>query len=188
LVPKGQRSAQSHDIAKRVRPAIQEIAAKYKARVKVSETPPGPPVLQTLVAEVYGPDYQRQIEVARQIEDIFDKTEGVVDVDSYIEDKQVKYIFGVDKENAAVNGVSAGQVAATLRIAIDGMNVGLTHQPQEKEDVSIALRLPRAQRSSVDDLKQIKVLGRSGNLVSLGELVRVEEQTADQSIYHKESN
>jgi multidrug efflux pump subunit AcrB len=185
LVPKGQRSAQSHDIAKRVRPAIQQIAARYMARVKVSETPPGPPVLQTLVAEVYGPSYQRQIEVARQIEDIFDKTEGVVDVDSYIEDPQVKYHFVVDKEKAALNGVSAEQVAATLRIAVEGMNVGLTHQPQEKEDVPIVLRLPRAERSSVDDLKQIKVIGQQGNLVSLGELVRVEEQTADQSIYHK---
>jgi len=185
LVPKGQRSAQSHDIAKRVRPAIQQIAAKYMARVKVSETPPGPPVLQTLVAEVYGPNYQRQIEVARQIEDIFDKTEGVVDVDSYIEDPQPKYRFLVDKEKAALNGVSAEQVAATLRIAIEGMKVGLTHQPQEKEDVSIVLRLPQAERSSVDDLKQIKVIGQQGNLVSLGELVRVEEQTTDQSIYHK---
>lgn len=185
LVPKGQRSAQSHDIAKRVRPAIQQIAAKYMARVKISETPPGPPVLQTLVAEVYGPNYQRQIEVAKQIEDIFDKTEGVVDVDSYIEDPQVKYHFVVDKEKAALNGVSAEQVAATLRIAIEGVNVGLTHQPQEEEDVPIVLRLPRAERSSVDDLKQIKVIGQKGNLVSLGELVRVEEQTADQSIYHK---
>jgi multidrug efflux pump subunit AcrB len=185
LVPKGQRSAQSHDIAKRVRPAIQQIAAKYLARVKVSETPPGPPVLQTLVAEVYGPNYQRQIEVARQIEDIFDKAEGVVDVDSYIEDPQVKYHFAVDKEKAALNGVSAEQVAATLRIAIEGMNVGLTHEPQEKEDVPIVLRLPRAERSSVDDLKQIKVIGQQGNLVSLDELVRVEEQTADQSIFHK---
>ncbi len=185
LVPKGQRSAQSHDIAKRVRPAIQQIAAKYLARVKVSETPPGPPVLQTLVAEVYGPNYQRQIEVARQIEDIFDKTEGVVDVDSYIEDPQVKYHFAVDKEKAALNGISAEQVAATLRIAIEGMNVGLTHQPQEKEDVPIVLRLPRAERSSVYDLKQIKVIGQQGNLVSLDELVRVEEQTADQSIFHK---
>ncbi|HEX6187464.1 MAG TPA: efflux RND transporter permease subunit [Pyrinomonadaceae bacterium] len=185
LAPKGDRSAQSHDIAKRVRPAIQQIAAKYLGRVKISETPPGPPVLQTLVAEVYGPNYQRQIEVARQIEAIFDKTEGVVDVDSYIEDPQVKYHFVVDKEKAALNGVSAEQVAATLRIAIEGMNVGLIHQPQEKEDVPIVLRLPRAERSSVDDLKQIKVIGQQGNLVSLGELVRVNEQLADQSIYHK---
>ncbi len=185
LAPKGQRSEQSHDIAKRVRPAIQQIAAKYMARVKISETPPGPPVLQTLVAEVYGPNYQRQIEVARQIENIFEKTEGVVDVDSYIEDAQPKFRFVVDKEKAALNGVSAEQVAATLRIAIEGMNVGLTHQPQEKEDVAIVLRLPRAERSSVDDLKQIKVMGQQGNLVSLGELVRVEEQSADRSIYHK---
>ena len=185
LVPKGERSAQSHDIAKRVRPAIQQIAAKYLARVKVSETPPGPPVLQTLVAEIYGPTYQRQIEVARQIQAIFDRTEGVVDVDSYIEDPQVKYHFVVDKEKAALNGVSAAQVAATLRIAIDGMNVGLAHQPQEKEDVPIVLRLPRAERSSVNDLTEVKVIGLRGNLVSLGELVRVEEQAADQSIYHK---
>jgi multidrug efflux pump subunit AcrB len=185
LVPKDERSAQSHDIAKRVRPAIQQIATKYLARVKVSETPPGPPVLQTLVAEVYGPNYQRQIEVARQIEDIFDKTEGVVDVDSYIEDPQIKYHFVVDKEKAALNGVSAEQIAATLRIAIEGINVGLTHQPLEKEDVPIVLRLPRAERSSLADLKQIKVIGQQGSLVSLGELVRVEEQAADQSIYHK---
>ena len=185
LVPKGERSAQSHDIAKRVRPPIQQIAAKYMARVKVSETPPGPPVLQTLVAEVYGPSYERQIEVARQIQDIFDQTEGVVDVDSYIEDPQLKYHFEVDKEKASLNGVSAAQVAATLRIAIDGLNVGLAHQPLEKEDVPIVLQLPRAERSSVEDLKEIKLIGQQGNLVSLGELVRVDEQAADQSIYHK---
>jgi multidrug efflux pump subunit AcrB len=185
LVRKGERSAQSHDIAKRVRPRIDEIATRYSARVKVAEVPPGPPVLQTLVAEIYGPDYQRQLAVARQIRDIFDHTEGVVDVDSYVEDDQPKYRFVVDKEKAALNGVSAEQVAATLRIAVEGMNAGLLHQSSEKEDVPITLRLPRAERSSVDDLKQIKVMGTRGNLVALGELVRVEQQIADKSIYHK---
>jgi multidrug efflux pump subunit AcrB len=185
LVPKGERSAQSHDIAKRVRPAIQQIAARYNARVKVAEVPPGPPVLQTLVAEVYGPDYARQIEIAQSIRDIFNKTDGVVDVDWYVEDEQPKYRFVVDKEKAALNGVSAEQVAATLQIAVDGMNVGLAHEPREKEDVPITLRLARSERSSVDELKQIKVQGRRGNLVPLGELVRVERQTADRSIYHK---
>ncbi|MGH9832375.1 MAG: efflux RND transporter permease subunit, partial [Blastocatellia bacterium] len=185
LVGKGERDAQSHDIAKRVRPQIQEIAKRYSARVKVAEVPPGPPVLQTLVAEIYGPDYQRQIEIARQIRDIFDRTPDVVDVDSYVEDDQPKYRFVVDKEKAALNGVSAEQVASTLRIAVGGTNAGLLHQPQEKEDVPIALRLARAERSSVDDLKQIKVMGQRGNLVPLGELVRVEEQVADKSIYHK---
>ncbi len=185
LVGKSDRDAQSHDIAKRIRPAIQQIAAKYNARVKVSEVPPGPPVLQTLVAEIYGPNYQRQIEIARNIRDIFDKTPGVVDVDWYVEDDQPKFQFVVDKEKAALNGVSAEQIAATLKIAVDGMSVGLAHQPAEKEDLPIVLCLPRAERSSVEDLKQIKVAGTRGNLVPLGELVRVEEQTNDKSIYHK---
>jgi multidrug efflux pump subunit AcrB len=185
LMPKGERRAQSHDIAKRARPKIQEIAARYKARVKIAEVPPGPPVLQTLVAEVYGPDYRRQMEIALQIRDIFDNTEGVVDVDWYVEDDQPKYRFVVDKEKAALNGVSAEQVAATLRIAVEGMGAGLLHQPQEKEDVAIFLRLPRAERSSVEDLRQVKVIGQRGNLVPLGELVRLEKQVADKSIYHK---
>ena len=185
LVPKGERSAQSHDIAKRVRPRIDEISARYGARIKVAEVPPGPPVLQTLVAEIYGPDYKRQIEVAAQIRDILDHTDGVVDVDSYVEDDQTQYRFVVDKEKAALNGVSAEQVAATLRIAVEGMDVGLLHQPTEKEDVPITIRLSRSERSSVDDLKEIKLIGTGGHLVPLGAIVTVEQQIADKSIYHK---
>jgi multidrug efflux pump subunit AcrB len=185
LVPKGERSAQSHDIAKRVRPQVQEIAARYDARVKVSEVPPGPPVLQTLVAEVYGPDHDRQIEVARQIKDIFDRTEGVVDVDWYVEDNQSMYRFEVDKEKAALNGITAQQIAATMRVAVNGVSVGLLHQRQEKEGVTIVLKLSREERSSIEDLRQIKVAGRGGNLVALGEIVRIEERYADKSIYHK---
>lgn len=185
LVGKEDRDAQSHDIAKRVRPPIQAIAKKYNARIKVAEVPPGPPVLQTLVAEIYGPDYARQLQIAKQIQGIFDKTDGVVDVDSYVEDDQTKFQFVVDKQKAALNGVSEEQVANTLRIAVAGLNVGLVHQPREKEDVPITLRLPRAERSSLDDLKQIKVQGRSGNLVPLGELVRISQLTADKNIYHK---
>ena len=185
LVSKSKRNAQSHDIAKRMRPRIVDVAARYGARIKIAEVPPGPPVLQTLVAEVYGPDYQRQLAVARQIRDIFDRTEGVVDVDSYIEDDQLEYLFAVDKEKAALNGVSAEQIASTLQVALEGANAGLLHLSSEKEDVPITLRLPRGKRSSVDDLKQIKVIGNRGTLVALGELVRVEQETADKSIYHK---
>jgi rhodanese-related sulfurtransferase len=185
LTGKGERDAQSHDIAKRVRPRIQEIARRHGANVKVAEVPPGPPVLQTLVAEVYGPDYERQREVARQIQAVFARTEGVVDVDSYVEDDQPEYRFVVDKEKAALNGVAAEQIAATLRVALDGAQVGLAHQPSEKEDVGIVLRLARAERSSVEDLKRIRVAGQGGNLVPLGELVRVEQTVAGKSIYHK---
>jgi len=185
LVPKGDRKSQSHDIAKRVRPLIDAVAAKHGARVKVAEVPPGPPVLQTLVAEVYGPDYRGQIEVARQIREIFEKTDGVVDVDWYVEDDQPRYRFAVDQEKAALSGVSVEQVAATLGMAVKGQEVGLLHQPREQEDVPIVLRLPPAKRSRVESLRQIKVTGRRGNLVPLAEVVRVMEETAEKSIYHK---
>ncbi len=153
--------------------------------MKVSEVPPGPPVLQTLVAEVYGPDYPRQIQIAREIRDLFEKTEGVVDVDWYVEDDQTKFVFEVNREKAALNGISAEQIAVTLRIAVEGMKVGLLHVPKEKEDVPIFLRLPKSERSSVQDLKALKVMGNKGNLVPLGELVSIREEIADKSIYHK---
>jgi len=190
LAPKDDRSAQGHAIAKRVRPPIDAIAVKYGARVKIAEVPPGPPVLQTLVAEIYGPDYARQMEVAQQIQTIFENTEGVVDVDSYMEDDQKKYELVVDQEKAALNGVSVDQVSSTLQIALRGMGVGLLHDLNEKEDVPIFLRLDRSERSSIDSLKEIKVTGKSDTpgkapLVSLGQLVRVEEKVQDKSIYHK---
>jgi len=185
LLPKGERKAQSHEIAKRVRPGIDEIGAKYKARIKVAEVPPGPPVLQTLVAEVYGPDYNRQIEIAHQIRDIFDKTSGVVDVDWYVEADHPKYRFVLDREKASLNGVTPEQVSNSLRMAVTGMGAGILHQETEKEDVVIYLRLPRDERSSLEDLKQIKVMGQRGNLIPLGELARVEKTIVDKSIYHK---
>jgi multidrug efflux pump subunit AcrB len=185
LAPKGNRKAQSHEIAKLARPHIQEIAKKCGARVKIAEVPPGPPVLQTLVAEVYGPDYTRQMALGKQVRDVFEKTEGVVDVDSYIEDDQTKYRVVVDQEKAALNGVSVEQVNTTLRMALEGTGAGLVHKPLEKEDVPIVLRLSRSERSSLHSLKEIKVAGNQGNLVALGELVRVEETIQDKSIYHK---
>jgi multidrug efflux pump subunit AcrB len=185
LVPKGERKAQSHEIATRVRPAILAVAARYGANAKISEVPPGPPVLQTLVAEVYGPDYPGQIEVARKIRAVFEKAEGVVDTDWYVEDDQPRYRFEVDQAKAALNGVTTSQVAETLRLAVAGMNVGILHLPLEKEDVPIVLRLPRAERSKLDGLKAVRVAGRQGDLVPLGELVRVKEEIAEKSIYHK---
>jgi multidrug efflux pump subunit AcrB len=185
LLPKGERKAQSHDIAKRIRPRVDAIGRKYKARIKVAEVPPGPPVLQTLVAEIYGPNYERQTGIAREIRGIFDSTPGVVDVDWYVEADRPKYRFVLDKEKASLNGITAEQVSNSLRIAVEGLGAGLLHQAAEKEDVVIFLRLPLHGRSSVEDLKQIKVAGSGGNLVPLREIVRVEEEIADKSIYHK---
>ena len=185
LVPKGDRKAQSHDIAKRVRPAVQAVAGKYGARVKVSEVPPGPPVLQTLVAEVYGPEYAGQVETARKIKEILSGTKGVVDVDWYVEDDQPSFRFVVDEEKAALSGVTAEQISATLRVALSGTEAGLMHPQTAKEDVPIFVRLPRGERSRIEGLKQLRVMGRQGNLVPLSEVTHVEEETADKSIYHK---
>lgn len=185
LVSKSKRSQQSHAIAKRVRPVIDAIGNRYGARIKIAEIPPGPPVLSTLVAEVYGPDHKQQIEIARQIKNIFQKTEGVVDADWYVEDDQQKVQLVVDKEKAALNGISTAQLAQTLRIAVDGMSVGLSHLPNENEPVEVLLRLPLNSRSSLQQIQNLYIQSQTGRQVPLPEIVKFEKTVEDKSIYHK---
>ena len=185
FVAKGERKAQSHDIAKRMRPGLTAIAERYGARLKVAEIPPGPPVLSTLVAEVYGPDMKRQIEIAREVKKIFNGTEGVVDVDWYVEDDQKKISFDVDKEKAAQNGVSTEAVSQSLGIALGGMSAGLAHMVQEKEPVEILLRMPVAERSGIGSLQEVTVPSSSGRLIPLSELARAKAGIEDKTIYHK---
>ena len=127
LTPKGERSDQSHAIARRVRDLLQPVAAQYGIRMKVAEVPPGPPVLQTLVAEVYGPDYDRQIELAEQIRDMLEKTPGVVDVDWYVEDPQPEMLFHFDRLKASMAGVSIAEAQQAVALAISGSQAGLLH-------------------------------------------------------------
>jgi multidrug efflux pump subunit AcrB len=185
LLPKDERDAQSHEIAKRIRTKVLPVAKRAGARVKIAEVPPGPPVLQTLVAEIYGPDYTRQLAIAKEVQAIFDGTAGVVDADTYVEDDQLQYRFAIDREKAALSGVSQGEIDATLRLALSGLDAGLLHDEREAEDVVIRLEVPRALRSSVEALRGLHVSGAGGKLVPLGALVSVEEQTAPKSIYHK---
>ncbi|MBN2430592.1 MAG: efflux RND transporter permease subunit, partial [Acidobacteria bacterium] len=185
LVHKGERSDQSHDIAKRVRPEIQRIAERHNAAVKVVEIPPGPPVLSTLVTEVYGPTQEQRIDIARRILDIYNRTGSVVDIDWFVEDEMVKYDFVVDKEKAMLSGVTTEDVAQTLNLALSGMKAGVVHMPREKEPVSIQLRLALAERSSLEDLREIPVMTPMGQAVPLGELVRIEQTVIDKAIHHK---
>jgi multidrug efflux pump subunit AcrB len=185
LVPKDKRQAQSHSITKRLREPIKAIADKYGAKIKMVEVPPGPPVFQTLVAEIYGPDYKSQIELASQIKNIFEETDGVVDVDWTVEDPQSKYLFKVDKRKALINGISTEDIAKALNLALQGKVMGLLHDEDSQEDVPIFLRLDQIDRSSVDDLSQIKLQNSSGNLVALSELLFIEKVDEDKSIYHK---
>ena len=185
LLNRHERSTQSHAIAKRLRPGLVEIGNRYGARLKVAEVPPGPPVLETLVAEVYGPDYQQQIELAKKIKQIFQTTPGVVDVDWYVEDPQAKYDIKVDLDKAALHGVSAADVTRSVQIGLEGATAGLLHSPESREDVPIRVQLGRADRSSVDSLTSLRLPSVGGGQVSIGELTNVERKTIDTSLYGK---
>jgi multidrug efflux pump subunit AcrB len=185
LTPKGDRSDQSHAIARRVRDLLKPVAAHYGIRMKVAEVPPGPPVLQTLVAEVYGPDYDRQIELAGQLRDMLGKTPGVVDVDWYVEDPQPEMLFHVDRLKASMAGVSMAEAQQAVALGISGSPAGLLHSYQEAEDVPLKLRLPLADRSSIEALNKLRVASASGKLVPLGELGYWQKSVRERSIYHK---
>jgi multidrug efflux pump subunit AcrB len=180
-----ERNAQSHEIARRLRPELDKIAAPFGARIKVAEVPPGPPVLQTLVAEVYGPDYKGQTELATKIKKIFQETPGVVDVDWYVEDPQNKYDMKVDIDKAALQGISAAEVTRTVQIGLSGASTGLLHDPASREDVPIEVRLSRPDRSGIEDLENLKLPTPSGGQVSLREVTSVRETAIDQSVYRK---
>ncbi|MBF0398112.1 MAG: efflux RND transporter permease subunit [Desulfobacterales bacterium] len=185
LVEKGKRKDQSHDIAKRVRPHLKAIADRYDARVKVAEVPPGPPVLSTIVAEVYGPNYLKQKEFANKIRDIFKETPGVVDIDIYMEDNQTRYIMEVDKEKASLHGIKVAQISSILELSLNGRQVGLLHKEESKEDIPIVLRFLVETRSSIEQLERIKISSQDGNLVPISSLIKVKKSEIDKSIYHK---
>jgi multidrug efflux pump subunit AcrB len=187
LLDRHERSTQSHDIAKRLRPGLDEIGRRYGARIKVAEVPPGPPVLQTLVAEVYGPNYEQQTALARQIKDIFTSTAGVVDVDWYVEDPQTKYDVSVDVDKAALNGVSAGDVSRNLEIALNGATAGLLHSPDAREDVPIRVQLARPDRSGMEALTGLRLPAAGGGQVALSQVTRTRTTTIDISRYRKNS-
>ncbi len=185
FVNKSDRPAQSHDIAKRLRPELKRIADRHGARIKMAELPPGPPVLSTLVAEIYGPETSRQIEIARQVRDIFEKTEGVVDVDWFVEDDQRKLSFVVDRARAAQSGVTTDAIAESVRIALGGSVAGVVHLDREREPVEIFLRMPFAERADLRQLQTLMIPSATGRAVSLGELAAVREGIGEKTIYHK---
>jgi multidrug efflux pump subunit AcrB len=188
LLPKHERKAQSHDIAKRIRPELESIAAKYGAAVAVAEVPPGPPVLQTLVAEIYGPTEESRLKLAEAVRDIYEKTDGVVDVDWYVEALQSKTVFRVDEEKAAFHGITEAAINRAIQIASLGYPVGLLHDEDEREDVTVLLELPRSASAHAEDLLNLQIrseINPQASLVPLRELVTVEEMPGERNIYHK---
>ena len=186
LVSKHDRKSQSHEIAKRVRAHLLPVAQRYGAAIKVAEVPPGPPVLSTLVAEIYGPDPARQLEVAAQVKSIFESTPGVVDVDWFVEAAQPKLDYRVDAERAALAGITPEMIVQELRMMGAGAEAGLLHTAEGREPVPIVLRMPPADRPSLQSLAGVSLQAPDGRMVPLAELVRIVETTEDRSIYHKD--
>ena len=185
LVDKEKRSIQSHEIAKQLRPGVQAIGKKYNANVKMVEIPPGPPVLSTIVAEIYGPDYDEQTKIARQLKSLIGKTEGVVDVDWMTESDQVEYRFEVDKDRAMRSGVAPAQVTTILNSALSSMPVGILHDPVSFDPVNIVLQMEDSDKSSINQIKNLQVLNHTGDPIQVGDLVHITKSIKDKSIYRK---
>ncbi len=185
LLEKHERAEKSHDIAKRLRGAIGAIADRHHAVVTIAEVPPGPPVLATMVAEVYGPDAAGQTKLAGEIRDLFKHSDAIVDVDWYTEEKQPEFMLTVDKAKAALAGVSTETVTQTLGLSLNGRSAGLLHSDRDREPVDILLRNGRSDRSSMTRIADIGVNGASGQIVPIRALVRQVAQASQPAIYHK---
>jgi multidrug efflux pump subunit AcrB len=185
LVGRGEREASSHEIAGRVRTNIAPLARQLGARIKVVEVPPGPPVLQTLVAEIYGPTHESRLAVARQVRDIFTETPSVVDVDWFVNDPRPETRVRVDAEKALQNGVSPDRARLVLTASVEGTQAGILHDPRAREDVPIVVRLPISRRSHPGDLETLPVRGENGRMVSLGQIASLTQGITPGYIYHK---
>lgn len=188
LVEKGKRSQQSHDITLRLRNDLTGIAAAHGARLKIVEAPPGPPVIATLVGEVYGDPgtpYAQQIATARLIAERMAAEDKVVDVDDTVEYAQTRYRFVPDRSKAALAGISVDEIVQTLGLALSGEHVGTLHVPSERHPLHIELRMPLAERSSLAALTSLQVRGANNVMVPIGELGEFQVETLEPTIYHK---
>ena len=185
LTPRGERTRQSHAIAKSLRQRLAPIAKATQAAVQVAEVPPGPPVLQTLVAEVYGSEEERRLAIARQIKHEMENTQGVVDVDWYVEDAQPKVTLLVDQEKALLHGITVAEVTQALQLASSGQVIGLLHAVDSKEDIPMEVRLSESHRASLATLGEIRLRSRDARLVSLQELTSPRRGVVERSRYRK---
>jgi multidrug efflux pump subunit AcrB len=185
LADKNHRKAQSHAIALALRPKVQAVAERYGANLKVVEVPPGPPVLAPIVAEVYGPDEETRNRVAVRVADAMAGTEGIVDVDTYVEARRGEVQLVPDREKAARQGVAEADIVRTFHMALEGVSPTAMHRAGERYAMPVTVRLPPELRSRIDDVLALRVAGQGGRLVPLSEIVRVTEQPAGRTIYHK---
>ncbi len=186
LSAKGERSAQSHEIAKRVRPALVEIAGRRGAQVKVVEIPPGPPVMDTMVAEVYGPTAAVRHDLAKTVRRLFESTPGLVDVHDSTEAERSRVLVSVDREKAGLKGIPAMAAVETLAGPGAGRDVARIDAPSSREPVPVRVRLSATDRASRERRLSLRVDSPLGGQLSIGELARVENVPEPQPLVRKD--
>jgi multidrug efflux pump subunit AcrB len=183
---KKDRSLQSHQITSAMRGPISKIASKYGAKVKLVEVSPGPPVMSTLVAEVYGPDYKEQLRIAKEVEKILLENKDVVDMDWTVEDPQTEYEFEIDKTKAMQFAVAPVQISATIHGMLSGMNAGFLHHPETHDMTPVVLQLSDASKNRLSSLNNISVKNQQGAMIPLNNLGRWRKGIKATSIAHKD--
>lgn len=186
LLHKEDRDEQSHDVAKKMRPEIQKIGKKYGANIKIVEVPPGPPVLSTIVAEIYGPNYDDQLKVADQVQNILKNTEDVVDVDWMAEAPQTEFKLIADKEKSMLNGVAPAQIVGNITYLIGEHPVSYLYDEKSNQPVNIVMKLKDADKTNLQEVTALKVKGQNGNMVPISDLVKVQKDTLAKTIYRKD--
>ena len=186
LLHKEDRSEQSHDVAKKIRPEIQKIGKKYGANIKIVEVPPGPPVLSTIVAEIYGPNYEDQLKVADQVQKILQNTDDVVDVDWMAEAPQTEFKLVADKEKSMLNGVAPAQIVGNVTYLLGEHPVSYLYDEKSNQPVNIVMKLSDADKTNLQDITSLKVKGQMGNMVPVADLVKVEKDSLAKTIYRKD--
>ncbi|MCA6065321.1 efflux RND transporter permease subunit [Thalassolituus marinus] len=185
LVDKHERDRQSHDIALSVREPLQAIGKAMNANVKIVEVPPGPPVMAPIVAEIYGPDYDRQVEAAKQLRALFENTADIVDTDDWVEADQEKWLLDIDRQRAAMLGIAQASIVQAINTALGGEDVSYLHTEHNKYPLPIRLELNEGDKVDLNQLLVMKVRAADGRFIALSDLVRIRKSTTEKNIYHK---
>jgi len=189
LVDKHHRSESSHKIVQTLNETLQPLRQAFpSARIKLYETPPGPPVQAQVLAELYGPDYNKLRAATPEVRKAFESVYGMINSDDSVTASMQDYSITVDREKAALSGVVTGQVAKLLRDYVSGLSIGAVHVNDAREPVNIVVRLPRSERQSPEQLMSIRLTNMMGQQVPLGAIARVEKVTQDKPIYSRDQH
>ena len=186
LKDKQARKRGSHEIAVAARELLTPLAEHLGARIAVVEMPPGPPVLQTVVAEIYGPSAEVRRQVARDMTQMFEEVDSIVDVDNYLAEPYDYWRFVVDTEKAVRRGISVDAINQALAMAMGGYSIGDVKRGTVQEPTYIVLQVPLANRAELNTLGSLPISAAGGETVPLSELGRFVKRTEDPIIYHKD--